>query len=167
MPRTSWSVGLLLLVCACRSDPAEAPQSDDDDGNSAASTGTGTTGGGATTLGDATACERSNECEGDTAHCVAPYDAGLGEIGAAVCVESCVESGDLARACIDDDSCCAGLLCNPVDGFCAAEPVDETTSSTGTGGETDTDGTSSSTTGEGSSSSSSTGAPSSSSSTSG
>ncbi len=164
MPRTSWPVGLLLLVCACRSDPAEAPVSDDDDGSSAASTGTGTTGA-ATALGDAAACERSNECEGDNVHCVAPYDAGLGQIGSAVCVASCVEAGDLARACIDDDSCCEGLQCNPVDGFCGAELVDETTSSTGTGGGTDTDTTSSSS-GNGSSSSSS-GGSSSSSSTSG
>lgn len=139
MPRTSWSVGLLLLVCACRSDPAEAPPSDSDDEVSAASTGTDAASGTATTLGEPAACARSNECDGDTAHCVAPYDAGLGEIGAALCVESCVQAGDLARACIDDDSCCAGLTCNPVDGFCASEAVDETTSSTGTHGETDTD----------------------------
>lgn len=166
MPRTSWSVGLLLLVCACRSDPAEAPAADDDDGNSAASSSTSTSGGVATTLGDALTCERSSDCDDGVPHCVAPYDAGLGVIGAPVCVASCVDAGDLARACIDDDSCCEGLMCNPVDGFCASAPVDDTTSSTGSGtGGTGGTGSGSSSSGSSSSSTGSSGSSSSSSTT--
>ena len=56
---------------------------------------------------------------------------------------ACVGAGDLARACLDDAACCAGLLCNPVDGFCS-DPPQETTSSTGGETDTDTDGRSSS-----------------------
>ncbi|MCR9160945.1 MAG: hypothetical protein ACE37F_10960 [Nannocystaceae bacterium] len=148
---------LLLLVCACRSDPAQAPSTDDDDGGPAASTGTGTgSTSGSTTLGDAAPCEGSGDCDAATPHCVAPYDGGLGEIGAASCVERCLEAGDLARACIDDDSCCSGLSCNPVDGFCASDADDETTSSTGTGTGTGTEtGTTSTGTGTSGASSSS------------
>lgn len=154
-------MALLLALCGCQSDPADAPGGEDDDGAGASTTGTGTTTGSATTFADASACERSRDCDQGSPHCVAPYDPGVGEIGASVCVAACVDAGDLARACVDDDGCCAGLLCNPVDGFCAAEPADETTSSTSGDTDTDTDTTTTSggasTSSGGASSSSSTG----------
>lgn len=144
-----WSA--LVLVCACRSDPATAPASSDEGGGGASST-SGTSEGTETTLSPQGACERSSDCSEDAPHCVAPYDPGLGVIGDSVCVSACVGAGDLARACLDDEACCAGLQCNPVDGFCSALPQATTSSS---GSDTDTD-TSSST--GGATTSSSTGA---------
>lgn len=91
------------------------------------------------------ACERSDDCEDPEApHCVAPYDPGTATLGPATCVATCVAVGDLARGCLDDDACCEGLRCNPVDGFC----IDEASTSSSSG-----EGDSSSSTGGGSSSS--------------
>ena len=126
----------LLLVCACRSTPADAPSASDDEGGQGPGSTSGTSAATETTLSPVPNCERSSDCTEDAPHCVAPYDPGLGAIGDAACVSACVTSGDLARACRDDAACCAGLQCNPVDGFCTA-PLEDTTSSTG--GETDID----------------------------
>jgi len=147
-----WSA--LLLVCACRSTPADAPSSSSSDDGSGPSSSSGTAEATETTLSPAGDCQRSDDCSEDAPRCVAPYDPGLGTIGEAACVSACVGAGDLARACLDDEACCAGLQCNPVDGFCSAAP-DETTSSSGedtdTDTATDTDGSSSSSGGSSSS----------------
>lgn len=142
------------MVCGCPNAPADPPAADDDGGTSAGASTTGDTGSG-TTFSDPLSCSQSRECaETSSPFCVAPYDPGSGTIEEAACVAECVAVGDLARACRDDDSCCAGLLCNQVDGFCAAEAVDSTSSSSG--GDTDTDTDTTSGTGGSSSSSSST-----------
>ena len=147
MGRFAPAFALFAVVCGCRTAPADAPASDDDGGADSAGTSTATeSGGSGTTFAPAEACEASTECAGDAAHCVAPYDSGTHRIGDAQCVSTCVEAGDLARACVDDASCCAGLRCNPVDGFCAAEPAGTSTgSSTGTSSSGGSDSGSSST----------------------
>jgi hypothetical protein len=119
----------VLLVCACSSTPAEAPPEDEDIMRAESSGGSSSSGTSGPSFDDANACERSIDCEDDAAYCVAPYDPGTQAIGAAHCVTTCVSAGDLARACIDDGSCCSGS-CNPVDGFCSDAP-DGTSSSTG------------------------------------
>ncbi len=46
---------------------------------------------------------------------------------------ACVPQTDLQRWCFDDASCCEGLRCNRVDGFC----VGDEDGTTGTGADTD------------------------------
>lgn len=98
------------------------------------SSGSSTTGGG-TTFGDAVPCTESAQCS--DAVCVAPYDPGAGTgmlgMGAPVCVPSCVAEDALELWCIDDASCCEGLECSAIDGFCRAPAG---TSTGGTVGET-------------------------------
>ncbi len=155
----------LLALCACPSNPAPAPSNDDDPQGIDTSSSTGGPGGASTTFSDPDACVQSTDCA--DGHCVAPYDPGTQTIGPSVCVQACVDAGDLARACRDDGSCCDGLTCNPVDGFCNAQD-DGTSSSSGSGSstseDTGTSGGSTSSGGASSSSSSSSGGSSSSSS---
>ncbi|MGH1343421.1 MAG: hypothetical protein ACRBN8_17815 [Nannocystales bacterium] len=147
----------LWMVCACRSVAADPPAADDDGGTTGSATST-SDGGSETTFSAPLSCLRSNDCSETSApFCVAPYDPGSGSIEEAACVTDCVAVGDLARACVDDDGCCEGLRCNPVDGFCAPEATESTSSGSSSGGDTDTD-TSSGTSSSGSSSSGSTSA---------
>jgi len=125
------------MVCACPSAAADPPPADDDAGTATSSSTTGDPAS-ETTFSAPLGCTQSSECaETSAPFCVAAYDSGSGTIEEAACVTECVDVGDLARACRDDDGCCEGLRCNPVDGFCAPEPA-ESTSSSG-GGDTDTD----------------------------
>ena len=75
----------VLLVCACRSDPADAPASSTSSGGGDPPGTSGTSAGTETTLSPAADCERSPDCAEDSPHCVAPYDPGLGTIGDGVC----------------------------------------------------------------------------------
>lgn len=89
----------------------------------------GTSQGGSTT-GAPDACMGADECP--EAFCVAPWDAELGQRGAAECMAECIAVDDLTRFCIDDASCCEGARCNRADGLCAPESAESSgTSSTG------------------------------------
>ncbi|MBC8069561.1 MAG: hypothetical protein IAG13_14585, partial [Deltaproteobacteria bacterium] len=102
-----------------------------------------------TTFDGTTACQASEECE--AGFCVAPYDAGAGTgglgMGPAACVPECVPIEALDRWCIDDAACCDGSTCDPIDGFCVAEPAGTSESSIGeswsTGSSSDGSGSSS------------------------
>jgi hypothetical protein len=54
-------------------------------------------------------------------------------MGMALCVPTCIPEDTLDLWCIDDASCCDGLACNAIDGFCSGGPG---TSSESTIGET-------------------------------
>ena len=158
---TSGPSFLLALSIACGDSAAEVPPERMTTG---AEGTTGGTTGGSTAVPGPDACEVSEDC--DDRFCVAPYDAGASQRGPAACVDMCVEQDDLARWCIDDASCCEGLSCNGVDGFCVAGMVG--TGSSGTDGTTGSEsGSSSSTSSSGSSSDSGSSSSSSSSSTAG
>jgi hypothetical protein len=119
-------------MCACANPPADPPP-DDDDGDPAAGTSSTGSAGSETTFGAPQHCTQSTDCaKTTTPYCVAPYDPGFGRIEDASCVAECVSSGELARACIDDDSCCDGSLCNALDGFCTPDAT-ASSSSTGAG----------------------------------
>ncbi|MBC7975505.1 MAG: hypothetical protein H7138_11020 [Myxococcales bacterium] len=122
-------------------DPSQAFASTGGSGTSGTSEGT--------TFDGTTGCQASRECE--AGFCVAPYDAGAGTgalgMGAAACVPECVPVGALHLWCIDDDACCDGSSCDPIDGFCVGEPADTGESSIGeswsTGSSSDGSGSSS------------------------
>jgi hypothetical protein len=109
----------LALACALGCEGAgggasTSGPSDDD------TTGGSTTTEGGTTFGDTQPCVTSEEC--DDGVCVAPYDPGAGSgrdgMGLSVCVPSCVPADALTLWCTDDASCCDGLECRAIDGFC-------------------------------------------------
>jgi hypothetical protein len=106
-----------------------------------------TTSEGSSTTGALDTCMGADECP--EAFCVAPWDAELGQRGAAECVAECIAVDDLTRFCIDDASCCEGARCNRADGLCAPESAE----SSGTSGTGSTSDASSSDGGESSSSS--------------
>ncbi|RMG97742.1 MAG: hypothetical protein D6705_08040 [Deltaproteobacteria bacterium] len=86
----------------------------------------------------------TDECQEDdpAGHCVASYDPATGTMGPAMCVPDCVMPADLQAWCIDHASCCPGLLCSAVDGFCYApgETTGTDTGGTATGTGTGTGG---------------------------
>ena len=98
----------------------------------------GTSQAGSTTgapIGAPDACMGAEECP--EAFCVAPWDAELGQRGAAECVAECIAVDDLTRYCIDDASCCEGARCNRADGLCAPESAESSgTSDSGSNGST-------------------------------
>jgi hypothetical protein len=158
-PTSGPSFLLAIAAIAC-GDPAAADPPERM--TTGAEDSTGGSGSGTTSVPGPDACEASEDCEGQ--FCVAPYDAGASQRGAAACVATCVGQDDLVRWCIDDAACCEGLSCNAVDGFCVAGAVDEGTStgigttdpgasSSGSGSETSSSSGSSSDSGSGSSSS--------------
>ena len=151
---TSGPSFLLALSIACGDSAAEVPPERMTTG---AEETTGGTTGGSTAVPGPDACEVSEDC--DAGFCVAPYDAGASQRGPAACVDMCVGQDDLVRWCIDDASCCAGLSCNGVDGFCVAGMVGTgssgTDGTTSSGSESGADGSSSSSSSSGSDSSSS------------
>jgi hypothetical protein len=126
------------LACALGCESAGGAASTSGPSDDETSSGSTTTGGG-TTFGDAVPCDASVECEPGV--CVAPYDPGAGPaagsgaagMGMAACVPSCIGEDALDLWCIDDASCCEGLACNAIDGFCSGGPG---TSSDSTIGET-------------------------------
>jgi hypothetical protein len=71
-------------------------------------------------------CESTAECAGG--HCVAPYDPGAADpLGPSVCVAPCVGMDALDRACVDDQACCALLVCDE-HGLCVEpDAAEETT----------------------------------------
>ena len=95
-----------LLVLGCR--PLESTPGSETETSS--ETASGTSDG----FPEPDECVSSEECEGG--YCVAPWD-GQPPRGPAECVDSCVGELDFARYCIDDASCCEGLVCSN-DGLC-------------------------------------------------
>jgi hypothetical protein len=110
------------LACALGCEGAGGAASTSGPSDEDATGGSTTTdeGTGSSTFGDAVPCSATRECE--TGVCVAPYDPGAGTgvagMGMAVCVPACVAEDALDLWCIDDASCCEGLECNAIDGFC-------------------------------------------------
>jgi hypothetical protein len=130
-------VGIALWVastCALGCESAGGSATTTGPSDEGTSSGSSTTGGG-TTFADAVPCSASAECSDGV--CVAPYDPGAGPgslgMGAPVCVPSCVPEDALELWCIDDASCCEGLECSAIDGFCVGPGG---TSTDGTVGET-------------------------------
>ena len=125
---------LFALACALGCEAAGTAASTTGPTDELTSGGSTTTGSG-TTFDDAMPCSASAECE--TGVCVAAYDPGLGAgagaAGMAVCVLECIAEDALDLWCIDDASCCEGLECNAIDGFCSGAPG---ATSEGTIGET-------------------------------
>jgi hypothetical protein len=96
------------------------------------------------TIGGPTPCERTDDCGTEGQHCVAAYDAGTSTPGPGLCVGACLDADDLTRWCVDDGSCCEGLRCHAVDGFCIPRGSGSTGEADGTDGTDGTDGSSSS-----------------------
>lgn len=157
--RRGWVVGALLVVATagCADAPAMRDSATTSTGTSSPPDATGTSSG----IADPDACGASQECE-TTGACVAPYDPGTVSPGASVCVATCIETDDLSRWCIDDQSCCDGLRCNEVDGFClpysSTSGSSSTPSTSGSGTETSTGSTGTSSTAGSDTGTSSTGA---------
>ena len=107
-------------------------------------------------------CDNTNQCE-DDAICAAPFEDG--EAGDLVCQLGCIQLGDEALWCSDDDSCCAGTCSSR--GLCTVDEADggsdtmddasESGDSTGTTGDDATGGDSTGTGDSGSTSGGSTG----------
>ncbi len=126
---------LALLIAGCRG------------GGSGGDTGESTDESGGQPSPDA--CASSTEC--DPEFCVAPWDPEREPPrGPTECVSECVGELDLQRFCIDDASCCEGLIC-AADGLCeppfdateSGSDTDETSTDTGSStDETDTSETS-------------------------
>lgn len=82
------------------------------------------------------ACASDQPCE--AGYCVATWDASTQTRGAAECVAECVGELELARFCIADASCCAGLEC-AIDGLCEPpwQPGSESDSGSSDSGSSD------------------------------
>lgn len=115
MTHAQWLPSALGLVAVCALGCVTTAAAPDPTDSTATDTGT-TTGTGSTTYDPPVACAGSDECA--PGRCVAPYDAGTGGRGDALCVDACVPELALDRWCIDDAACCDGLECGAVDGLC-------------------------------------------------
>lgn len=139
-------LGVLLTVCSvlapgCKSASQAADEHGETSKGSATSeSSTGVTGG---SVDGPDACMNSADCETD-GYCAAPYDPASGTPTDARCVTTCIETTDLGRWCVDNSSCCPGLRCNAVDGFCIPTGSTDTGSGSSSGDSTGADAGSSS-----------------------
>jgi hypothetical protein len=114
-----WHRALVLGAVALADCKAVQSAGDSGSATSSGTTSSGTAESSSTGSGTGmpSVCMTSTDC-GEEGHCVAPYDPGGGGLGEATCVPECTVEDDLLRWCIDDASCCMGLRCRAVDGFC-------------------------------------------------
>ena len=137
VPRSAVLLALVALgPSACRGGARASTGGSSGSGGTGSSGTTGTTGTTAATGGLPGACASTDECreDGGEGHCVASYDPATGTMGPATCVPGCLMPADLQAWCIDHESCCPGLLCSTVDGFCYDPSTTGTGTGTGTGG---------------------------------
>lgn len=71
------------------------------------------------------ACHGTTTC--DAGFCVAPY--ADNDRGPFACVDACVEAGDEARWCYDDDACCDPAASCTIRGYCVVEGSSSSSSS--------------------------------------
>lgn len=122
--RRGISLGLVLLAhlgCAGQDADPPAPTTTAANDDDASRSDTSTSG----------QCMFSEECA-TTGLCVAPYDRDRARPESGRCASSCIGENALDQWCLDDQSCCEGLLCHRVDGLC--QPPSGPASASGTRG---------------------------------